>query len=190
RRTLHIPGKSFNLPVLREKDWKDLEFAVRMDVDYVGISFVRTEKEILEVKEFLRDNACNAKVIAKIETPEALKNIDRIIKHTDAVMIARGDMGVVLPLETVPIHQYSIIKKCKEAGRFVITATEMLESMKNRPLPTRAEVNDVFSVVAAGTDAVMLSGETTEGNYPIESISFMRRIVEHAENSPHRIIIS
>ncbi len=190
RRTIHIPGKSFNLPVLREKDWNDLEFGVRKDVDYVAISFVRSEKEINEVKAFLRDRGSSAKVIAKIETPEAIRNIDSIIKASDGIMIARGDMGVTMPLEHVPIHQYSIIKKCKAAGRFVITATEMLNSMKNNPLPTRAEVNDVFVAVASGSDAVMLSGETAEGYYPLESIEYMRRIVESAESSPHRLIVS
>jgi pyruvate kinase len=185
KRTIHIPGKSFILPVLREKDWKDLEFAIKKDAEYIGISFVRSDKELKEVRDFIKSRGSEMKIISKIETPEALENINSIIKASDMVMVARGDMGVVLPLETVPTHQYNIIKKCKEAGKPVITATEMLHSMKNQPLPTRAEVNDVFTAVVSGSDGVCLSGETSEGNYPLEAAQFMRRIVDAAESSPH-----
>jgi pyruvate kinase len=186
RRTIHIPGKSFSLPVLREKDWKDLEFAIKKDSEYVGISFVRSDKELNEARDLIKSRGSGMKIISKIETPEALENIDSIIKASDMVMVARGDMGVVLPLEAVPAHQYSIIKKCRQAGVPVITATEMLHSMKNQPLPTRAEVNDVFTAVVSGSDGVMLSGETAEGYYPLEAAQFMRRIVEAAEASSHR----
>jgi pyruvate kinase len=183
RRTVHVPGLDFGLPTLREKDWKDIEFCVREGADFIGVSFVRSAKDILDVREFLAGRGGKAGIIAKIETAEGIADIDAIIRAADAVMIARGDMGVKLPLEQVPVHQYSIIRKCKEAGRFVITATEMLNSMKSQQLPTRAEVNDVFTAVAAGSDAVMLSGETAEGLYPIEAIEQMARIVESAESS-------
>ncbi len=190
RRTIHIPGKSFDIPLMREKDWKDLQFGIDKEVDFVGLSFVRTAEDVKKVRDFIKGNKSKAKIIAKIETPEAIQNIDGIIKEADAILVARGDMGVMLPLEKVPFYHHMILKKCKEAGRFVITATEMMESMKNRRLPTRAEVTDVFNAVLLGSDALLLSGETAEGNFPIETIDFMRRTIEAAESSPHRLIIS
>jgi pyruvate kinase len=183
RRSLHVLGKSFDMPILSEKDWKDLDFGIDNKVDYIGISFVKTDHEIHKVREYLKNRGSHAKIISKVETPEALENLDSIIKASDAILIARGDMGVTLPLEEVPIHQNRIIGECMKAGKFVITATEMLNSMKNSPRPTRAEVNDVFTAVTSGSSAVMLSGETAEGNFPIESIDYMRRIVESAEGS-------
>ncbi len=183
RRTIHIPGVDFGLPTLGEKDWKDIRFGVKKGVDFIGISFVKNAQEILDVRNFLIDKGSEAGIIAKVETPEAVRNIDDIIRVSDVVMVARGDMGVKLPLEMVPVYQYDIIKRCRKAGRFVITATEMLNSMKSQQLPTRAEVNDVFTAVAAGTNAVMLSGETAEGLFPVEAIEQMLKIVECAENS-------
>lgn len=188
RRSLHIPGKSFQMPLLGEKDWKDLDFGIEHKVEYVGLSFVKTASEIEEARSYLRKNGSQARIISKIETPDALKNIDSIIEASDAVLIARGDMGVVLPLENVPVHQYDIIRRCRKAGKFVITATEMLNSMKSSPRPTRAEVNDVFTAVISGSSAVMLSGETAEGRFPLEAIDYMRRIVESAEGSDHRFL--
>jgi pyruvate kinase len=185
RRSLHVPGKSFRMPVLGEKDWKDLDFGIKNKVDYIGLSFVKTAQEIQEVREHLREKGSQARIIAKIETPEAVENLDPIIEASDAVLIARGDMGVALPLEDVPRHQYDIIRKCRSSGKFVITATEMLNSMKNSPRPTRAEVNDVYTAVASGSSAVMLSGETAEGRFPIEAITYMRKIADSAESGGH-----
>ena len=189
-RTIHIPGVDFGLPTLSDKDWKDIAFGIRKGVDFIGISFVKNAQELLEVRNFLTDKGSEAGIVAKVETPEALMDIDNIIRVSDVVMVARGDMGVKLPLEMVPVYQYNIIRKCREADRFVITATEMLNSMKSQQLPTRAEVNDVFTAVAAGSDAVMLSGETAEGLFPIETIEQMVKIVESTESSVRGFDIS
>jgi pyruvate kinase len=144
---------------------------------------VRTERDVEQVRKFLEKRGCMAGIVSKIETPEALENLDGIIDVSDKVLVARGDMGVVLPLEHVPRHQYDIIERCGNSGKFVITATEMLNSMKKSPRPTRAEVNDVFTAVRGGSNAVMLSGETAEGEFPFEAIDYMRRIVESAEGA-------
>ena len=189
RSTLSVFEKSFNLPALTEKDWKDIEFGVKKGVEYFGISFVKTGKEIVEIRNFLTQQGSKAKIIAKIETPEAIQNLENIIKVSDAVMIARGDLGVTLPLEHTPFHQYNIIKKCKDFRKFVVVATQMLHSMKNKPIPTRAEVNDVFTAVVTGSDAIMLSDETAEGKYPIETIQYARKIIKTAEKIPYKLSI-
>ncbi len=183
RRTVHIPGKSFELPLMSDRDWVNMEFGIEKGAEYFGISFVRSGKDLRNVREFLRERGSGAKLIAKIETPEALENLESIIEEADMVMIARGDLGVILPLEEVPVHQYRIISECRRAGKPVATATEMLNSMKKSPRPTRAEVNDVFTAVACGSDYVMLSGETAEGDFPIESIEYMDRIARKAEKN-------
>jgi len=181
QRTIVIPGKDFDLPTITEKDWKDLAFIAKQDVDYLGFSLVKNAEEVKTVKDYFASQNCSTKIISKIETPEGVKNFDSILAESDAIMIARGDMGVFLPVEKVPRIQYDIIKKCNNAGKFVIVATEMLNSMKAHPLPTRAEVNDIFTAVKAGSNAVMLSGETTEGKFPLRAVECMRKVVDEAE---------
>lgn len=188
RRSLHVPGKSFRMPILGEKDWRDLDFGIRNEVEFIGLSFVKSAREIHDVRSHLMEKGSPARIIAKIETREAIENIDSIIEASDAILIARGDLGVTLPLEDVPRHQYDIIRKCRSSGKFVITSTEMLNSMKNSPRPTRAEVNDVYTAVASGSSAVMLSGETAEGNFPIEAITYLRKISQSAESGGHSFL--
>lgn len=183
QRTVIVPGKEYNLPTVTEKDWNDLEFLSKEQPDYLGFSFVKTADEVRRIRQFFDERGCSTKICSKIETPEGVKNMKEIIQVSDWIMIARGDMGVFFPLEQVPRIQYDLIRACNEAGTFVITATEMLNSMKNSNRPTRAEVNDVYSSIIAGTDAVMLSGETTEGNFPLESVEYIHRVVEEAEKS-------
>lgn len=181
---INLPDVNITAPSFTDKDREDLLFGLKQDVDYIALSFVRTAKDILEVKELLTKLGKNTPIISKIEKPEAVENINEIIAVTDCIMIARGDMGVEVGNHLVPGIQKDIIKLCNGVGKPVITATQMLESMTTNARPTRAEANDVANAVWDGTDAVMLSGETASGDYPVEAIEMMGKIVEEAEKKP------
>lgn len=179
---VNVPNVTIKLPAITEKDIEDLIFGCEMGVDFVAASFIRKASDILEVREVLNANGGeNIKIIAKIENQEGVNNIDSIIEVTDGVMVARGDMGVEIPIERVPIIQKSIIRKCNEAGKIVITATQMLDSMIRNSRPTRAEACDVCNAIFDGTDAIMLSGESASGIYPLESARTMSRIAMETE---------
>lgn len=181
RRGANFPGTSLKINSLTAKDKEDIKFGVKHKVDFMAISFVRTAADVLELKEILKKNNVGVRVIAKIETQEAIENIDEIVAAADGILVARGDLAVEGPLEHVPTLQKMIIKKSNAAGKPVITATQMLESMIKNPLPTRAEVNDVANAIIDGTDAVMLSEETTLGAYPVKAVEVMSRIARHTE---------
>ncbi|MBE6049491.1 MAG: pyruvate kinase [Clostridium sp.] len=179
---VNVPNVKIKLPSITEKDIKDIEFGCKMGVDFIAASFIRKASDVLEVKRVLQKNGGeNIQVIAKIENQEGVDNIDSIIDVTDCVMVARGDMGVEIPIEKVPIIQKMIIKKCKAAGKTVITATQMLDSMIRNSLPTRAEASDICNAIFDGTDAIMLSGESASGNFPKEAAKTMARIAQEAE---------
>jgi pyruvate kinase len=179
---INLPGVKVSIPSLTEKDRDDLKFGVEKKVDYVALSFVRHASDVLELRRLLERMNGTQGIISKIEKPEAVDEIDSIIEVSDAVMVARGDLGVEVPIEEVPILQKTIIRKCNEYGKPVITATQMLDSMIREPRPTRAEATDVANAVFDGTDAVMLSGETSAGNFPIEAVKTMDAIVKAAES--------
>lgn len=180
---VNLPQTKVSLPSLTEKDKADLDFALLHDFEWIGLSFVRTARDIIELKHIIQDNGKSARVIAKIEKPEAVTDIDDIIEKTDAIMVARGDLGVEIPMEEVPLLQKEIVKKCLRAAKPVIIATQMMESMITSISPTRAEVTDVANAVLDGADAVMLSAETSVGAYPVEVIKAMTKIIEQIENS-------
>lgn len=177
RKGINIPNVSFPVGGLTEKDKKDIVFGTEKRVDYVAQSFVRRKKDVTEVRERTREKNPGCKIIAKIETKEAIRGIDGIIDEADGIMIARGDMGIAVPVYDVPIIQKEIIKKCNKKKKFVITATQMLESMTEHNRPTRAETTDVANAILDGTDFVMLSGETAAGSYPEESVKTMNKII-------------
>jgi pyruvate kinase len=181
RRGVNLPDTDISMSSLTPKDKKDLEFGLKNNVDFFALSFVRRPKDILDLRKILDAAKSKAHIISKIETPQAVANIDEIIRISDGIMVARGDLAVEVPAEEVPLIQKMIIKKCNEAGKPVITATQMLESMINSPVPTRAEVSDVANAILDGTDAIMLSEETTLGQYPIEAVELMTRVAEHVE---------
>ena len=181
RKGVNLPNTKVSIPSLTEEDLENLQYALDWDVDWVGLSFVRTGQDIVELKKIIAESGKAAKVIAKVEKPEAIDNIDEIIAETDGVMVARGDLGVEMPLEEVPLLQKMIARKCREASKPVIVATQMLESMITTPRPTRAEVNDVANSVLDGADAVMLSGETSVGEFPVIVIETMAKIVKNVE---------
>lgn len=183
KKGVNLPNTKISMPSLTEKDRADLEFALSKDVDWIGLSFVRSARDIIELKHIISNHKKHAKVIAKIEKPEAVWDIEDIIYETDAVMIARGDLGVEVPMEKVPTLQKRIIKLARENAKPTIVATQMMESMIINFAPTRAEVNDVANAVMDGADAVMLSGETSVGNHPIEVIKAMTKIVKEVENN-------
>ncbi|WP_142415129.1 pyruvate kinase [Hathewaya massiliensis] len=181
---INVPGVSIKLPSLTEKDISDLKFGVEQGVDMIAASFVRTAEDVLTIRETLnRFGGEDVLIFSKIENREGVDNIDRIIKFSDGIMVARGDLGVEIPTEEVPIVQKMIIEKCNIAGKPVITATQMLDSMIRNPRPTRAEASDVANAILDGTDSIMLSGETANGKYPIEAVNTMARIAEKTENS-------
>ena len=182
KKGVNFPNTSISLPSLTEKDLLDLEFALDQQVDWIGLSFVRSARDIIELKHLIYTRLSKAKVIAKIEKPEAIEDIDAIIKESDGLMVARGDLGVEIPFQNVPIIQKMVINKCVVHAKPVIVATQMMESMITNMTPTRAEVNDVANAVLDGADAVMLSGETSVGNYPVEVIKTMNNIVTEMEN--------
>lgn len=181
---MNLPDASLAIPALSEKDLKDALFAIEQQLDFIALSFVRTAQEVYGLKEFIRSNSPDGRdipVISKIEKPEAVKNIDSIIEASDAIMVARGDLGIETNPEFVPSIQKTLIAKCLQAAKPVITATQMLDSMTYKPRPTRAEVSDVANAVLDGTDAVMLSGETANGAFPVEVVQMMARIAAETE---------
>ena len=181
---VNVPNVSINLPSVTEKDKDDLVFGCKMGVDFVAASFIRKASDIKEIRDLLnKNNGKNIQIIAKIESQEGVNNIDSILEVADGIMVARGDMGVEIPIEKVPIIQKKIIKKCNEAGKIVITATQMLDSMIRNSLPTRAEACDICNAIFDGTDAIMLSGESAAGQYPQESVMTMSRIALKTEQS-------
>ncbi|PLX96388.1 MAG: pyruvate kinase [Desulfuromonas sp.] len=184
RKGINLPGVTVSAPALTEKDRADLEFCLNEEVDFVALSFVRSAADVAELKDLLFDAGSKLQVIAKIEKPQAVDNFDAILDVADGVMVARGDLGVEMSPEKVPLIQKRIIRKCNEAGKPVITATQMLESMIERPRPTRAETSDVANAILDGTDAVMLSGETASGLYPVEAVELMVRVAADVEGDP------
>ena len=178
---VNLPNTKISLPSLTKKDLEDLHFALKMDIAWIGLSFVRSARDITDLKKIIRAENSNAKVIAKIEKPEAIQNIDAIIKETDGIMVARGDLGVEIPFHEVPLTQKMIVKKSMKAAKPVIIATQMMESMIENISPTRAEVNDVANAVLDGADAVMLSGETSVGKHPERVIEAMISIIKDVE---------
>ena len=187
RKGVNLPNTPISLPCLTKKDKEDLEFILSEKIEWVGLSFVRQANDITILKKIITKRNLHHKVIAKIEKPEAIKNIDEIIEVTDAVMVARGDLGVEVPAQKVPVYQKMIVNKCIINSRPVVIATQMLESMTDNPIATRAEVNDVANSVIDGADAVMLSGETSIGKYPLKAIDTMRNIIRDIEKSEHNI---
>ena len=182
RKGVNVPGVHLSLPFLSEKDREDLLFGIETGFDFVAASFVRTAEDISEMRHFLEQHGGSGiKIIAKIENAEGVENIDEILRLSDGVMVARGDMGVEIPLEDVPIHQKSLIKKAYLAGKHVITATQMLESMIGNPRPTRAEANDVANAIDDGASGIMLSGESAAGKYPVEAVNTMAVIARRTE---------
>jgi pyruvate kinase len=182
RKGINLPMSNVSAPSLTEKDEEDLQFGLANEVEWIALSFVRTADDILSLKDKIRKACKNCKVIAKIEKPEALANIDEIIAATDGIMVARGDLGVEIVMEEVPLAQKMMVKKCNDAGKPVIIATQMMESMITNPRPTRAETNDVANAVMDGADAVMLSAETAAGSFPVEVIKSMVRTVKAVED--------
>ncbi|MGM0199032.1 pyruvate kinase [Enterococcus sp. DIV1314a] len=184
RKGVNAPGISISLPGITEKDAADIRFGLENDIDFIAASFVRKAQDVLEIREILEEMDMNhVQIISKIESQEGIDNIEEIIKVSDGIMVARGDLGVEIPAEIVPMVQKDIIKKCNAAGKAVITATQMLESMQQNPRPTRAEASDVANAIFDGTDATMLSGESANGAYPVESVATMARIDREAEKS-------
>ncbi|MGA9648156.1 MULTISPECIES: pyruvate kinase [Pedobacter] len=183
RKGVNLPNTKVSIPSLTPEDRENLEFVLENDVEWIGLSFVRKAEDIIELKKIIADRGKTARVIAKIEKPEAIANIDEIIAVTDGIMVARGDLGVECPMEEVPLLQKMIVAKCRAASKPVIVATQMLESMITTPRPTRAEVNDVANSVLDGADAVMLSGETSVGEFPLIVIETMQKIIQNIEDN-------
>ena len=183
RKGVNVPGVRFSMPYISDRDKDDVLFGIRSGFDYIAASFVRGAEDVQALRQLLDENGgAHVRIIAKIENADGVAHIDEIIEASDAVMIARGDMGVEIPFEEIPIIQKRMIKAATMAGRQVITATQMLESMVNNPRPTRAEITDVANAIYDGTSATMLSGETASGKYPVEAVKTMARIAERAEN--------
>ncbi|MDY0132723.1 MAG: pyruvate kinase [Desulforegulaceae bacterium] len=180
---INLPGTSLNIPALTVKDKKDLEFGLLIGVDFVALSFVKNGADIDDIKQIINSKGKNTPVIAKIEKHEAIENFDEILDKSDAIMVARGDLGVEVPLEKVPLYQKMLVTKAVQAGKPVIIATQMLSSMVNSPRPTRAEATDIANAVLDGTDALMLSEETASGNHPVEAVKYMRKIADNAEQN-------
>jgi len=181
RKGVNVPGVKINLPGITEKDAQDIVFGIRQGVDFIAASFVRKASDILEIRHILEQHDASIDIIAKIENQEGVDNVDEILDVSDGLMVARGDLGVEIPAEEVPLVQKKLIKKCNERAKPVITATQMLDSMQRNPRPTRAEASDVANAIFDGTDAIMLSGETAAGKYPVESVLTMDRIAVRAE---------
>lgn len=183
RKGVNLPNTKISLPSLTEKDLADLDFALEHDVEWIGLSFVRSPDDIENLQSIIENKGKFTKVIAKIEKPDAIDRIDEIIEKADGIMIARGDLGVEIPLEELPLCQKNIVKKCRLASKPVIIATQIMESMMDNPRPTRAEANDVANAVLDGADALMLSNETSVGSYPIEVIENMEKIINKVEEN-------
>lgn len=183
RKGLNIPGTTASLSAITERDVKFIKFAVEMDADYIACSFVRSKDDILTARKYIQEFGGDIPIIAKIEKPQALENLDEIISAADAIMVARGDLGIEINPENVPIAQKEIIQKCNEQRKLVITATQMLESMMETLTPTRAEASDIANAILDGTDATMLSGETAAGDHPVEAVEMMRLIGKKVQES-------
>lgn len=183
RKGINIPDVDLEFEGVTAKDKKDIEFGAKQGVDYVALSFVRDADDVRQAAALIRPGLPRCRIVAKIESRQAIENIDAIIKTADGIMIARGDMGIAIPIHEVPIIQKRIIKKCNAAGKFVITATQMLEHMTEHSRPTRAEVTDVANAILDGTDFVMLSAETAVGRFPYESVRMMNQIIRFTEES-------
>lgn len=181
-KTINVPGVDLKLDFISEVDKKDITFAAKHACDYLALSFVNTREDVIEARKLIEEAGGDALIISKIESRMGIENIDDIINESDGIMVARGDLGVEFPMEELPMLQKSIIKKCRQRGKFAIVATEMLASMYESPRPTRAEVSDVANAILDGTGCVMLSGETTVGKYPIDSVAIMNRICENVES--------
>src|SRR5699024_11166888 len=184
KKGVNVPNVSVNLPGITDKDAADIKFGIEQGVDFIAASFVRRASDVLEIRGLLEDNnATHIHIIPKIENQEGVDNLDSIIQVSDGLMVARGDLGVEIPPEDVPLVQKDMIFKCNNAAKPVITATQMLDSMQRNPRPTRAEASDVANAILDGTDAIMLSGETAAGDYPIEAVQTMSNIAKKAETS-------
>lgn len=184
KKGVNVPGVRISLPGITEKDANDIIFGVQQGVDFIAASFVRKASDVLEIRQLLEEhNASHIQIISKIENQEGVQNLDEILEVSDGLMVARGDLGVEIPAEEVPLVQKRMIKKCNHVGKPVITATQMLDSMQRNPRPTRAEASDVANAIFDGTDAIMLSGETAAGKYPVESVQTMSRIATRAESA-------
>ncbi|WP_456273775.1 pyruvate kinase [Bacillus sp. AK031] len=184
KKGVNVPGVSVNLPGITDKDAKDIIFGIEQGVDFIAASFVRRATDVLEIHQLLEDhNAKDIQIIPKIENQEGVDNIDEVLEVSDGLMVARGDLGVEIPAEEVPLVQKALIKKCNALGKPVITATQMLDSMQRNPRPTRAEASDVANAIFDGTDAIMLSGETAAGTYPVEAVQTMNNIASRAETA-------
>ncbi len=180
---INFPGTYINLPYLQNKDKEDLLFACKNNIDFIAASFVRNSSDVVKIKSFLNENGgSKIQIISKIENRDGLNNFDEILSVSDGIMVARGDLGVEIPVEDVILVQKMMIKKCNSVGKLVITATQMLESMIYNPRPTRAEAGDVANAILDGTDAVMLSAESAKGNYPVETVQIMSKICERTDN--------
>ncbi|MDF2945459.1 MAG: pyruvate kinase [Bacillales bacterium] len=182
KKGVNVPNVKINLPGITPKDADDILFGIRQDIDFIAASFVRRPSDVLEIRELLeKNNALSIQIIPKIENQEGVENIDSILEVSDGLMVARGDLGVEIPAEEVPLVQKRLISKCNDLGKPVITATQMLDSMQRNPRPTRAEASDVANAILDGTDAIMLSGETAAGSYPVEAVKTMHRIASRTE---------
>jgi len=177
KKGMNLPGMNLSTPAVTEKDFRDIEFAIQRRIDYIALSFVRSAKDILHLRQWLNEKNINKQIIAKIEKKEAVDKFDEILEVADGIMVARGDLGVEMLPQEVPIIQKLIIKKCNAVGKLVITATQMLESMVHNPIPTRAEASDVANAVLDGSDVVMLSAETSIGKFPVQSVKIMNDII-------------
>ena len=182
-KTINVPGVDLKLDFMSEADKRDIVFAAKHACDYLALSFVNSREDVIEARNIIEEAGGHALIISKIESRMGIENIDEIIDESDGIMVARGDLGVEVPLEELPMLQKNIIKKCREKGKFAIVATEMLASMYENPRPTRAEVSDIANAILDGTDCVMLSGATTVGKYPVSSVSIMSRICEYVEST-------
>ncbi len=183
KKGVNLPNTKVSLPCLTDKDLADLKVALANKVEWIGLSFVRSAEDVLQLRKIINENEAPSRIISKIEKPEAVVDIDKIIEATDAIMVARGDLGVEVPMQSVPLIQKTIVDKCHRQGKPCVIATQMMESMIENMSPTRAEVNDVANSVLDGADAVMLSGETSVGKYPVEVINAMSKIIAHVEDS-------
>ncbi|MFS8513508.1 MAG: pyruvate kinase [Planifilum fulgidum] len=183
RKGVNVPGVRIQLPGITEKDAEDILFGLEQGIDFIAASFVRKKEDVLEIRKLLEDRGADIPIIAKIENQEGLDNLDSILEVADGLMVARGDLGVEIPAEEVPLVQKQMIRKCNLLGKPVITATQMLDSMQRNPRPTRAEASDVANAILDGTDAIMLSGETAAGKYPVEAVETMARIASRAESA-------
>ncbi|MCK5594188.1 MAG: pyruvate kinase [Candidatus Aenigmarchaeota archaeon] len=181
KKTVNLPGADVKLPSFTEKDWNDVRFAIKNVADFIAVSFVRSKNDIIKLRKFLDAEKSNIKIISKIEHPKAIENFDDILEVSDGIMVARGDLGVEIPFEKVPIFQYDMVKKCNKVKKPVIIATHMLNSMIDNPRPTRAEVTDIANAILMGSDAIMLSGETANGKYPVQSVKAMDKVAREIE---------